>query len=252
MGISPLPAGEGTWETKQDMDQGKLTAAMTDVQGKFAAYKYPPALLPAIEKQMRQQQGHFFHIPFETEVHSKHVYAELGFRWDKIAGHHRLDSLGIHLQKDGANKLDTNIFSFQEGSIVSVEQAFNLMQGRPVWKDKMGQESEWLILDPAKQVLGMATPESKILPFRLSKALENSPLGKMLSAGMKYEITVLLQNGNRTQVRLPNTGRVYYLEARPEQGRLALQDGKGRELPWKELKWEGWRERRDRQQGMKR
>jgi hypothetical protein len=144
--------------------------------------------------------------------------------------------MGVTLQKDAANVVDTNRFLFLERNEVNLREAVNLMQGRSVYRipGYAGQGSYWLTLKTEQRYEGIAPLELKKSGLETGKAINEMSLPFALTSAQRMEIERSLQGGNRHALDFKYQRKDYriWLQANPAEDPVDVLDKRGRRVEW--------------------
>ena len=116
---------------------------------------------------------------------------------------------------------------------VTAKEAFNLLQGRAVYKTLLNKEKEpynaWIQLDFSKQDQYGNNETKKFTDkygFDLSKTLDNYPIKGLDNPEKRDQIIQSLEKGNRLQITFEKEGKEekMFIEAKPEFKNLDVYD----------------------------
>jgi len=166
-----------------------------------------------------------FHLLIEPCVCDCQLEAKLYFRrsdYDEMYFFNRYDILIKSEHDPGGERRQT--FHITGGKGVTLKEAFNLLQGRAVYKEMIGREREkykaWIKLNleqkdendgyKVKQYRGQ-------YQYELDKILPKYPILEMGNERSKQKLIIDLQEGNRCPVTFQKPKRIekMYIEANP-------------------------------------
>ena len=168
----------------------------------------------------------------------------------KEVGEKKLD-YGLHFQKSDEGKYYYNGFDakltnpdgkeqsqrFYQNQGISAKEAFNLLEGRAVFKSLFNKEGErynaWLQLDlGAKDEKGQhpVTQYLQHYGFKLEDAVKELPLRNMNSPEQLDLLLYSLKKGNRHEVDIEGSESRVLLEANPKYKTMNVYDGEGKRM----------------------
>jgi len=183
-----------------------------------------------IDHQIKQGQEQFS-IPISYYINEKErLDHEVSFSKDQ-SGQYQFDGYKTTLQNE--SKPDENrsqYFKLQEGNSVDTIQAYNLLAGRAVQKEK-----SWIQLDLNDKD---ATGNHRIKEFHsgygydLEKAVEQLPLKELLNKTEADKLKGDLKQGNRLPVTLIKNGNEhrFYIESNPQFKSINIYDEHSRKI----------------------
>jgi hypothetical protein len=183
-----------------------------------------------IDQQIKQ--GHErFTIPVSYYVNEKErLNHELSFSKDQ-SGQYQFDGYKTTLQNESKPEEDkSQYFKIHEGNSVNTSQAYNLLAGRAVQKDK-----SWIQLDlNDKDAVG----NHRIKEFHsgygydLEKAVQQLPLKELTNKTEADKLKDALKQGNRQPITLIKSGNEYrfYIEANPQFKSVNIYDEHSRKI----------------------
>lgn len=183
-----------------------------------------------IDHQIKQGQEQFS-IPISYYINEKErLDHEVSFSKDQ-SGQYQFDGYKTTLQNE--SKPDENrsqYFKLQEGNSVDTIQAYNLLAGRAVQKEK-----SWIQLDLNDKD---ATGNHRIKEFHsgfgydLEKAVQQLPLKESSNKNEANKLMDDLKQGNRLPVTLIKNGNEhrFYIEANPQFKSVNIYDEHSRKI----------------------
>jgi len=183
-----------------------------------------------IEQQIKLGHEHF-NIPVSYYINEKErLDHELSFSKDQ-SGKYQFDGYKTTLQNElKPEENRSQYFKLQEGNSVDTIQAYNLLAGRAVQKDK-----SWIQLDLNDKD---ATGNHRIKEFNsgygydLEKAIQQLPLKELTSKIEADKLKDSLKQGNRLPVTLIKNGNEhrFYIEANPQFKSVIIYDEHSRKI----------------------
>lgn len=173
-----------------------------------------------------------FSITHRTEMNRKPFEAALHFRKSDNADMYFLNSYSASLQRSSGEKME-QLFYLHNGKGVTAKEAYNLLEGRPVFKELHNKEGQaykaWLQLDFQNK--------DKRNNHEVKQYHENYGYD-LRTAVMKYAVAELndpekektlmhsLQKGNLQSITIEKDGAVHkmFMEANPQYKTVNLYD----------------------------
>ena len=183
-----------------------------------------------IEEQIKQ--GHEqFTIPVSYYVNEKErLNHELSFSKDQ-SGKYQFEGYKTTLQNESKPEEDrSQYFKVQEGNPVDTTQAYNLLAGRAIQKEK-----SWIQLDLNDKD---ADGNHRIKEFHsgygydLEKAVQQLPLKELSNKTQADKLKDALKQGNRQSITLIKNGNEhrFYIEANPQFKSVNIYDEHSRKI----------------------
>ncbi|RKR08866.1 hypothetical protein C8C83_0461 [Flavobacterium sp. 90] len=187
-----------------------------------------------LSNQLDQQikQGHEqFTIPVSYYVNEKErLNQELSFSKDQ-SGKYQFEGYKTTLQNESKPEEErSQYFKVQEGNSIDSIQAYNLLAGRAIQKEK-----SWIQLDLNDKD---ASGNHRIKEFHssygydLEKAVQQLPLKELSNKTESDKLKNALKQGNRHPITLIKNGNEYrfYIEANPQFKSLNIYDEHSRKI----------------------
>jgi hypothetical protein len=194
-------------------------------------------LYPELEKNLSQRFPEFI-LKQETLMGDKTFAATLYFKrggQSELYFFNRWDAL----LKKAEEKL-TQTFYLQKGYGITFKEAFNLLEGRAVYKTLFNKEEQaykvWLQLDFSQKD---SSDNYKFKQFHerygynLEKTLKRFPIKELEEEKGKAMLLRFLEKGNRAEVTIEGGGYIerLYIEANPKYKTLNTYDYGGKVIP---------------------
>lgn len=186
----------------------------------------------SLENSARQGQPEFA-ISFKAEVNKKDFEATLHFRKSGITDMYFFNSYVASLRHSDGNKLEQT-FYLNKGKGVTAKEAFNLLEGRAVYKEmtnKAGESySAWIQLDFDKKDKHNNHEVKQFhqnFGYDLKAAVSKFPIPDLKEAEKEKILLQSLQKGNIQSVTIEKEGTAHkmFIEANPKFKSLNLYDG---------------------------
>jgi hypothetical protein len=193
-------------------------------------------LYGALQKNIEQRFPEFI-LKQETIINDKPFSATLYFKKGEQSDLYFFNSWEAVLK--GAEEKRSQTFHIHKGYGITFKEAFNLLEGRAVYKSLFNKEGEpykaWLQLD-----LGIRETSGQFkwkqyherYGFNLEKTLKALPLQELENGKQKERLLHLLQKGARVEVTLEKPGHIerLWVEAAPQFKSLNVYDHQGQLL----------------------
>ncbi|UUC44207.1 hypothetical protein [Flavobacterium cerinum] len=148
-----------------------------------------------------------FALNYSREFGKDSVSVNLNFSKSKTSDMYFFNSYQVNLQKEGSQESTNQTFYINKGSNISLREAYNMMEGRSVYKKlstKDGEEyNAWVGLD-FKQTDASGNFKQKQFSdkygFDIEKVLDKHPIKELESEGMKEELVDSIKRGNMAAV----------------------------------------------------
>jgi hypothetical protein len=199
---------------------------------KFMSFE--ESLLVEMQKKMKEDVSEF-QLKTTAHFNQDEVGALLYFRKSDKSDFYffnKYDVVVLHPDEPVRDKSQT--FYIHGGTGVTLKEAYNLLEGRAVYKSLLDQEGKkyqaWMQLDFARID---SNGNYKVrhfydsYGFQLEKVLDDYPISNLVSGDEREMLLISLQRGNRQPVRLLMEGREQqmYVEAAPQFKSLNVYDG---------------------------
>ncbi len=183
-----------------------------------------------------KEQNKKFEIPFTAEFKKgdkkELVEYNLNFAKSKEGDLIFLNNYQATLKKDSPEKEHTQTFFVGKNNNITAKEAFNLLDGRAVYKGMVNKEDEkyntWLQMSGEKQENGnfKLQPYNDKYGFDLKKNLEKISMKDIDSPEKKEDIMKSLRKGNLTPVTLNLAGKEEkaFIEANPKDRSITIYD----------------------------
>lgn len=194
-------------------------------------------------KTMMKIGGADFQLAFNSEINKKAFSAVLSFRKSQNTDMYFFNGYHATLQRSNG-ELKDQAFYLNKGKGVTVKEAYNLLEGRAVYKELENKEGEkyhaWLQIDFGKRDKNnnhqMKQYHEKF-GFDLKEALSKFPIRDMKEPDLKDILLSSLQKGNLQAVAFEKEGGAVrmFVEANPQYKTVNLYDSELKRLPKEEL-----------------
>jgi len=187
----------------------------------------PQTLMVDIVGEARKVDGDYFYVSHRMRVGNEPMEVSLGFQ-ERDDGHFMPGLVGFSLPES-----QRSLYLFPLSDL-NVQEAYNMIQGRAVWRPA-GLDSEndyWLRLEKDRSFHGLNMPVKVDSRLSVRKWLGESPLAGVLGSEGKERIVADLQAGDRVDLGhlMGKRAGMYFLEARPEKNGVELRNGYGKAL----------------------
>ena len=173
-----------------------------------------------------------FQLTFETEINRKAFAAVINFRKSETTDHYFVNSYHATLgRKDG--EVRDQAFYLNKGKGVTAKEAFNLLDGRAVYKQLTNREGEayhaWIQLDFEKRDKHNNHEVRQFheqYGYDLKEALSKYALSELKDRDKIAALITSLQKGNVQAVTFEGEGSVakLFVEATPQYKSVILYD----------------------------
>jgi hypothetical protein len=195
----------------------------------FLAIGLPESLKAGVLKELRRRSGENFSLPFEMRVGKLAVKGWVFLKPKEPNGLYTPVFYILRLEWSLCALTQENPFLCTPGSMVSVEEAVNLMEGRYIYRkaevDPDG-EGYWIRLERSCTLPGIRCLEHARPKFNVDDFLTRTGLGDLLGLEEWFKMVSDLEKGYRCDLQMW-TGegmRTVKVEADPEQRRLKVMD----------------------------
>jgi hypothetical protein len=185
-----------------------------------------------LEKEMIAG-GPQFQLSFQTALNRKPFEAVLNFRKSENSELYFFNSYQASLRRSNGEVV-SQTFYLNKGKGVTAKEAYNLLEGRAVFKEMSNKEGQsyhaWLQLDLAKHDKHNnheVRQYHENYGFNLSDALQKFPIKELQEADLKDVLLRSLEKGNLQAVTLIQEGSVQkmFVEASPQYKAVNVYDG---------------------------
>lgn len=173
-----------------------------------------------------------FHLSFDAKINKKPFAAVLSFRKSESTGMYFFNSYHATLTRTNGDVKD-QAFYLNRGKGISAKEAFNLLEGRAVYKELATKEGQayhaWLQLDFAKRDKNNnheVKQYHEAYGYDLGAALSKYPIREMREPDLRELLLSSLQKGNLQAVAFEKEGGAVrmFVEAAPQYKNVNLYD----------------------------
>ena len=195
-----------------------------------------------LAEKLREQMGKGapdFQLTFETEINKKAFAAVLNFRKSETADLYFVNSYHATLQRSNGEIFD-QAFYLNKGKGVTAKEAYNLLEGRAVYKEletKEGQKyGAWIQLDFEKRDKNNNHEVRQFhdaYGYDLKASLEKFNLQELKAPDLADTLVQSLKKGNLQAVTVEKDGGTVrmFVEANPQYKTVNLYDGGFHRVP---------------------
>lgn len=189
-----------------------------------------------LKKNIADQQKEF-QLEIEIPHYNNKMDYQLHFKKSDTTGMYFFNSYDAKLLNSEAGFSRDHTFFVNKGNGVTAKEAFNLLEGRSVYKNLVNRGGEkynaWLKLDfeNTDQFGNFKIKQfSDQYGYDLNKTLRMYPIKELGSDDQKKALIYSLQKGNAQQVTVNQNGKEskYFIEAVPQYKNLNIYDQKRR------------------------
>jgi hypothetical protein len=170
-------------------------------------------------------------LNYQTRFGDKDFEATLHFKKSETQDRYFFNSYEAKLERENAEQRNHTFYT-NKGEGVTAKEAFNLLDGRSVFKDFTSKDNEkyqaWVSLNTEDRTANGQYVMQKTYPknFDLEKAVDQIPLKELKSPETKERLLQSLEKGNAPLVTLLENGeeKKLYMEASPKQQTVVLYD----------------------------
>lgn len=204
------------------------------LQANLKYFGFGDKLNEALEKNMNDQQKEF-QLKLEIPHFNNKMDYTLHFRKSDSTDMYFFNRYDAALQSGNPNDDKKQSFYVNKGNGVTAKEAYNLLEGRSVFKNLVNKEgqpySAWLKIDfentddkgsfKLKQF-------SEQYGYDLEKSLSNFPIKELANEEQKTALLTSLKKGNAQQVTMEKNGNQskYFIEAVPQYKNINVYDPK--------------------------
>lgn len=188
-------------------------------------------LKPELEKNISQGKTEF-HLSYKAEINKKPFEATLNFRKSDSSDLYFFNSYQASLVRNSGDRIDQT-FYLKMGKGVTAKEAFNLLDGRSVYKDLTNRNNEpykaWLQLDletKDKNKNFELKHYHENYGYDLRAALGNFAVAELKDPEKEKALIQSLQKGNVQSVTIEKDGnnQKMFIEANPQYKTINLYD----------------------------
>jgi hypothetical protein len=203
-------------------------ANVRELAEEIRRFGLPESVITDMQKQVSENKNNDLMLFFETTVEGQVVKGSLSVKWEPTYDSLKPEYLTVHLGDNPAAMHKSHRF-IPYSEAVTLREAVNLMEGRPVYRvnPKDSAKGYWLFLassagDNSAKLLDFVSK------FKPEKAIGESPLGKWLDSAAQIVLGEQLRWGERVRVEIgaPGQEKPFYIEADVRGGRLRVTDGR--------------------------
>lgn len=195
-----------------------------------------------LDKQMANKSPEF-KLNAQQEYNGQKVDYLLHFKAGKNTDIYFFNKYDAAYQKE-KGKDQHQSFYINKGNGVTAKEAYNLMEGRSVFKQLVNKQDEkyhaWVKLDP-KDLTEGGNQRIKQFSFDLEKFLDGKGIKQMENQSSKEDLIRSLKKGNRQQVSVEMAGKEtrYFISANPQFKTIDLFDDKMKKIKREQLVGDG-------------
>lgn len=199
-------------------------------------------LAEALKEQMKAGAQNF-HLSFDTEINKKAFSAVLSFRKSENTDMYFFNSYHATLTRSNGEMKD-QAFYMNKGKGVTAKEAYNLLEGRAVYKELENKEGQkyyaWLQIDFSKRDKSNNHEVKQFheaYGYNLQEALAKFPIRDMKEPDLKDVLLASLQKGNLQAVAFEKEGGAVrmFVEANPQYKTVNLYDSELKRVPKEQL-----------------
>ncbi|WP_339750819.1 hypothetical protein [Algoriphagus aquimarinus] len=203
-----------------------------ELQDRMKYSGFGDTLNQELEKKIKAGKSNF-ELTLTKEVGEKKLDYELHFR-KSDEGKYYYNGFDAKLTNPDGKEQSQRFYQNQG---ISAKEAFNLLEGRAVFKSLFNKEGErynaWLQLDlGSKDEKGQhpVTQYHQNYGFKLEDAVKELPLRNMNSPEQLDLLLYSLKKGNRHEVDIEGNESRVLLEANPKYKTMNVYDGEGKRM----------------------
>lgn len=188
-------------------------------------------LFPELEHQLKQNHTNF-QLKFSTEVNKKSFEATLNFRKSDNTDMYFFNSYHASLKRSNGETKD-QVFYLTKGKGVTAKEAYNLLEGRAVYKELSNKEGQaykaWIQLDFSKKDKNNNHEVNQYhenYGYNLKDALSKYGIEDLKHPEKENSLLQSLQKGNVQSVTIEKEGKSLkiFVEANPQFKSINLYD----------------------------
>lgn len=191
------------------------------------------ALNGELEKNIKEQKPEF-QLHFTTELNNKPFNATLNFRKGDNSDMYFFNSYKASIERNDGQKVEQT-FQIKKGKGINGKEAYNLLQGRAVYKDMVNKEGQpfkaWQKLNfDEKDKYGnhLVNQFHEKYGYDLPYAVNKFPVLEMDGGEAQEKLLKSLERGNAQSVTIEIDGKQekFFMEANPERKTVNVYDNK--------------------------
>lgn len=191
------------------------------------------ALYGELEKNIKEQKPEF-QLHFTTELNNKPFNATLNFRKGDNSDMYFFNSYKASIERNDEQKVEQT-FQIKKGKGINGKEAYNLLQGRAVYKDMVNKEGQpfkaWQKLNfDEKDKYGnhLVNQFHEKYGYDLPYAVNKFPVLEMDGGEAQEKLLKSLERGNAQSVTIEIDGKPekFFMEANPERKTVNVYDSK--------------------------
>ena len=199
-------------------------------------------LAEALKEQMKSGAPSF-HLSFDAAINKKPFSAVLSFRKSDNSDMYFFNSYHAALQRSNGEVKD-HVFYLNKGKGVTVKEAYNLLEGRAVYKELENKEGQkyhaWLQIDFGKRDKNNNHDMKQYheqYGYDLKEALAKFPIRDMKEPDLRDILLSSLQKGNLQAAAFEKEGGFVrmFIEANPQYKSVNLYDSDLKRVPKEQL-----------------
>lgn len=189
------------------------------------------ALYAELEKNIKEQKPDF-QLHFTTQLDNKPFNATLFFRKSDSSDMYFFNSFKASIERSNGEKIEQS-FQIKKGKSMTAKEAYNLLQGRAVYKELVNKENQpykaWLQLNfDKKDKYGNyeVLRRHDHYGFDLREAIGKFPIQELDGGEKEKELLRSLEKGNVQAVTMEINGQPekMFVEANPEYKTVNVYD----------------------------
>jgi hypothetical protein len=189
------------------------------------------ALYPELEKNMKEGKPEF-QLHFTTQLNNRPFNATLFFRKSDSADRYFFNSYKASYERSNGEKMEQS-FPIKKGKGITAKEAYNLLQGRAVYKEMVNKENEpykaWVHLDfDNKDKYGNYEVLKKHdnYGYDLRASIDKFPIKELDGGEKEKELLRSLEKGNAQAVTMEIGGKEekMFIEANPAYKTINVYD----------------------------
>lgn len=201
----------------------------------------------AMEGELRQNMEQLkpeFKMNHDAFYGNDKVSAELNFRKSEQSDLYFFNSYRVKLQKEGNDESLEQTFYINKGNNITLKEAYNLMEGRSVYKELTNKEEEkyntWVQLDfknTDSKGNFMTHHYHENYGFDLEGALAKHPIKELNTPKYKDDLISSLKKGNLQSATFLKGGKEVkqFVEANPQFKTILVYDSNLKKLDTKQI-----------------
>ncbi|SHN19499.1 hypothetical protein [Flavobacterium xinjiangense] len=185
-------------------------------------------------KEKMQQQTSSFTLNHDAHYGNDIAVATLNFKKSDQSDMYFFNSYKVDLQKDNSKESLEQTFYINKGSNITMKEAYNLMEGRAVYKDLTSKEGQvynsWVQIDFKESDTSgnfKLNQYHQNYGYDLESALSKHPIKELENAKFKEDLMDSLKKGNLQSATFLQDGKEvkHYIEANPQFKTINAYDG---------------------------